>query len=108
MRYARRGRRHVRFLVFFELEEVEIVAAIFLLPGARESFFRNGEERKAGWKSERLLAAGQKHVDPEIVHWSWDGGEGRDRVYDQNDFRILADDGADFFERIHDASRGFA
>ena len=37
-------RGHVLFLVFFELEEIEVVAAIFLLSGARKSLFGDGEE----------------------------------------------------------------
>src|SRR5947209_6383412 len=38
---ARRGRRHRGFLLFFEFEEVEVVTAILLLPGAVESFLGN-------------------------------------------------------------------
>ena len=107
VRDARRGGSHVVFLVLFELEKIEIVAAVLLFLGARESFFGNGKEREAGWQSERFLAAGEENIDAEIIHRNRHGGEGGDAVDDESHVRIFFGDGADFFERIHDASGGF-
>ena len=73
---ARRRRRHVSRLLFLELEEIEVVAAICYLRRARERFFGNAEERKTGRERERLLRAGQKNVDPECIHRDWHRGEG--------------------------------
>ena len=104
---ARRRRRHVVFLILFELKKVEVIAAVLLLFGASERFLGNREERKARRQSQRLLAAGEKHVNPECVHRDRDGGEGRDAIDDQRDLRIFPDDGTDFRDRIHDAGRSF-
>ena len=65
---ARRARRHKFVLLFFELEKIEVVTAIFLFFGARERFFGNAEKRKTRRKRERFLRAGEQDVDAERVH----------------------------------------
>ena len=62
-------------LLFPELEEVEIVAAVRDVFGARERLVGNREEGKAGRKGERFLRAGEHHVDAECVHVDLDAGE---------------------------------
>lgn len=107
VRDARGGRGHIVLLVFFEFQEVEVVTAIVLLLRAREPLFGNGKEREAGRQGERLLAAGEKNVDAELIHGNRHSREGRDAVDDECHIGIFPGDGADFFERIHHAGGGF-
>ena len=82
-------RRHPFGLLFLEFEEIEVIAAIVLFFGAREGFFGNGEEGKAGRKGERFLRAGEQDVDAERVHVDRHGGEGGDGVDDERDVGIF-------------------
>src|SRR5206468_865277 len=68
VRDAGRAWRYPFSLIFLELKEIEIKSAIRNFFSARECFFRNGEQRKTRRQRERLLRAGQHHVDTERVH----------------------------------------
>ena len=103
---AGRARGHQFGLLFFEFEKIEVVAAIFLFFGARESFLGNAEKRKTWRKGERFLCPGEHDVDAERVHRDRECGKGRDGVNDEGDVGILGEGAANFGQRIHHAGRG--
>jgi len=93
--------------VFVELNDVEIVTTVRGAGGTGTGALTGAEKREAGWKGEGFLAAGEQDVDAEFVHRDGNDGEGRDAVDDEHDVRILADDGSDVGQRVHDTGGGF-
>jgi hypothetical protein len=93
-RNRRRGGRVVFFRVFGELDEIKIIAAVRHAFGAFERGLRSRRKRQSRRQRERLLDAGQQHVDAEFVHLDRHGGERRNRIHHEQhagkDFTTLA------------------
>ena len=98
---------HVLLLVFGELDEVEVVSAIFDRLGSLHGAFGDGEECQAGRHGQRLLAASEQHIDAEFIHRNRLGGKGRDAVDDEHHLGEFAQDGRDLGERVAHAAGGF-
>ncbi len=83
VRDARRARRHVLGLVLRELHEVEIVAATLHRRRLVHRLLARGEKREPRRHRERLLRAGEQHIDAQFVHRHRHHAERRHRVHDQ-------------------------
>jgi hypothetical protein len=70
-----RAWRHPFSLFFLELQEIEIKSAVAISLAALKSFFRNGEQGKAGRKRQRFLRTCEHHIDAERVHVDLHRGE---------------------------------
>src|SRR5688572_29834632 len=79
--------RHVVGLIFFELAEIEIIAARIDLRRAEQGTLTRGEERQSRRKGERLLRPGEEDINPELIHRNRHGAEGRNRVEDEQRLR---------------------
>lgn len=101
------GRGHVFGGVFFELDEVEVVAAVGDGFCAVESALADGEESEARGQGEGFLGAGEEDVYAEFVHGCRDDAEGGDGVHDEEDVGKLPHDVAKFGEGVERAGGGF-
>src|SRR5437764_11730456 len=72
---ARRARRHPFCLLLLELEEIKVKTAVWDFLCASKCLLRNREQRKTWWQRQRLLRAGEHHVDTERIHVDFDSRE---------------------------------
>ena len=106
-RDRRRAGRHVLLLVFGKFDEVEIVSTVLHRLSAFHRTLGDSEERQSGRHGERLLAAGEQHVDAEFIHRNRLRGKRRDAIDNKHHLRELAQDGGDLRKRVAHATGGF-
>ena len=104
---ARRARRHAQLGVLLEFDHVEIITAV--LGGGRfgQRGLGAGENRRAGRQGERLLRAGNHHVNAQRVKLQLDRRHRTDGVHDEHHVGIFFLERGDFGDRAHRAGRGF-
>ena len=106
MANARRARGHVLLGVFLKLDEIEIITAVRHSRGLRERRRRTGEHRQTGRQGQRLLRAGQQHVDAQSVERNFRRREGADGIDDKHHVGIFFLEGRNLGEGTHRAGPG--
>lgn len=97
----RSARGHVALVVFLEFQEIEIVTAALHFGGAFHGLLGNREESHPGRKGKSLLAAGEHHIDTELIHGNRHHGAGGDSVDDKEHLGELLHHIREFLDRAH-------